>query len=187
MPTYLSTPTANYALGRNTTLTLTFLAPVGSASYTSVTMEICISQGQVSMDTDTIEIASNCQSGWKVKLPGLISGTVTGTGYVASSNVTSTGNALSLRTDPINLLQFLGQPAAVTISAETNIVVSNTLDNDFPFDLAPPSANPINGFFKSSNVSISPDDAVKMDFTIELSGAQNLIGFVALSQAVTTA
>jgi hypothetical protein len=119
MPTYLSTPTANYALGRNTTLTLTFLAPVGSVSYTSVTMEICISQGQVSMDTDTIEIASNCQSGWKVKLPGLISGTVTGTGYVASSNVTSTGNALSLRTDPINLLQFLGQPAAVTISAET--------------------------------------------------------------------
>jgi hypothetical protein len=37
-----------------------------------------------------------------------------------------------------------------------------------------------NGFFKTGSVTISPDDAVKVSMSIELSGEQSVSGFAAV-------
>lgn len=170
------TPPSSYALGRNSVVELTF--PDSTGAYT-VIMDLCISQGTVNIDTDTIEIPSNCQKGWKIKLPGLKSGTVTGTGYIAKSN--PSGSTL---TGPLNVLKYLSEYCSVNIKVQTDLTAT---DPDEPFQISAPLTNLANGFFKSSNVSITPDDAVKCDFTIELSGAQNLQGFMAIaSTSVTT-
>lgn len=189
---YGRTPVSNYGLGRNSVLELVFSEIGGTGTQLSAIFAICISAGSVSLDVDTIEIASNCQSGWKIKLPGLISGTVTATGYIASSAVKKTDGKTMPSTDkdPMNILQYLGKTCEVGLMVDTP---KNELSNpdtsmplsDQPFFLLGTSDNPRNGFFKSASISISPDDAVKIDFTLELSGASDLRGYAAVAAAET--
>jgi hypothetical protein len=173
MPTSVTTtPPNKYALGRNSTLTLGFYNSVTDAYDISVT--ICMSQGSVSIDTDTIEVPSNCQGGWKIKLPGLIGGTVTGSGYIASSIASST------EAGALNMLKYMAGFCSVAVESVTQ---PGAASEDSPFVLTGTVANPVNGFFKTTNVSISPDDSVKIDFTIELSGAQSMTGYMAVASA----
>ena len=88
------TPINKYGLGRNSFVTIWF-ENNSTGTAVSVGFSICISEGSVSLDTDTIEINSNCQNGWKVKLPGLKSGTASFTGYIASSVLGTPGPALT--------------------------------------------------------------------------------------------
>lgn len=186
---FRKTPVANYALGRDSIITLGFKNPTTGAE--DVSFDICISQGSVSIDTDTIEVPSNCQSGWKIKLPGLKGGTVSATGYVASSSVSGTNadttpavTVLSTTDSLLNILQYLGQPCVVIIKAKTYNAVglANATLGDIPFQVAAKPSNPYNGFLKSANASISPDDAVKIDFSVELSGESELRGLMAIAQ-----
>jgi hypothetical protein len=192
MATFRKTPTSNYALGRETTVTLWFKDPNTSAQ--NVSFDICISQGSVSIDTDTIEVPSNCQAGWKIKLPGLKGGTISATGYIASSQITglntdtaAIATANSTTDSLLNIMQYLSQPCGVVILAHnynaagyTGNVSANS-PGDMPLRVAYKSSNPYNGFLKSCNVSISPDDAVKIDFSIELSGESELRGLMAIA------
>jgi len=192
MATYRKTPTSNYALGRETTVTLWFKDPNSSAQ--NISFDICISQGSVSIDTDTIEVPSNCQAGWKIKLPGLKGGTISATGYIASSSITGLNTDAALpvtansTTDSLlNIMQYLSQPCGVVILAHNYNAanysgnVSANSPGDMPLRIAYKSSNPFNGFLKSCNVSISPDDAVKIDFSIELSGESELRGLMAIA------
>jgi len=192
MATFRKTPTSNYALGRETTVTLWFKDPNSSAQ--NVSFDICISQGSVSIDTDTIEVPSNCQAGWKIKLPGLKGGTISATGYIASSQITglntdtaAIATANSTTDSLLNIMQYLSQPCGVVILAHNYNAANysgNTTANtpgDMPLRIAYKSSNPYNGFLKSCNVSISPDDAVKIDFSIELSGESELRGLMAIA------
>lgn len=170
------TAPSRYALGRNTTVTLLFRSKTlsnGVYSYSNsydVGFELCISEGSVSLDTDNIDVPSNCQSGWRIKLPGLKSGTVSGTGYIAAT----TGASLPYSAEhKYNLLKYLGDDCQVYVSAEVPQV-----SNAEPFVLEP-GGSESNGYFKTGSVSINPDDAVKVSFAIELSGAQSAQGFVA--------
>lgn len=200
MATYRKTPTSNYALGRETTVTLWFKNP--STGIEDISFDICISQGSVSIDTDTIEVPSNCQAGWKIKLPGLKGGTVSATGYIASSSITGLNTdttpiatAESTTESNLNIMQYLSKPCAVLIQAHnynaagyTGNVSANS-PGDIPLRIGYKASNPYNGFLKSCNVSISPDDAVKIDFSIELSGESDLRGLMAIAvgQQGTTA
>lgn len=165
-----------YALGRNTTVSLVFRnKTLANGVYTysnsyDVAFEVCISEGSVSLDVDNIDVPSNCQSGWRIKLPGLKSGTVSGTGYIAAT----TGATLPYSVEhKYNLMRYLGDSCLVYLSAEVPEV-----SNETPFTLDPAGTGS-NGYFKTGSVSINPDDAVKVSFAIELSGAQSVQGFVA--------
>lgn len=192
MANYRKTPTSNYALGRETTVTLWFKNP--STNVEDISFDICISQGSVSIDTDTIEVPSNCQAGWKIKLPGLKGGTVSATGYIASSSIdglntsnTTLVTAPSTTASHLNIMQYLSQPCGVLIQAHNYNAAGFTGTNithptgDIPLQIGYKSSNPYNGFLKSCNVSISPDDAVKIDFSIELSGESDLRGLMAIA------
>jgi hypothetical protein len=192
MATFRKTPTSNYALGRETTVTLWFKDQNSSAQ--NVSFDICISQGSVSIDTDTIEVPSNCQAGWKIKLPGLKGGTISATGYIASSQITglntdtaAIATANSTTDSLLNIMQYLSQPCGVLIQAHNYNAAGFTGTNithptgDIPLQIGYKSSNPYNGFLKSCNVSISPDDAVKIDFSIELSGESDLRGLMAIA------
>ena len=198
------TPIDKYALGRNSFISIWFLDKT-TGKYT-IGFSVCISEGSVSLDTDTIEINSNCQSGWKVKLPGLKSGTASFTGYIASSVINTPGPGGELVGEPtagrnkFDILQYLGQaclfyctslqsPSATSFAA-VGSTVQDSGQNEVPFSLQPggtmegtssyvPSAN---GFFKTGSVTISPDDAVKVSMAVELSGRQVLSGFVAVGR-----
>ena len=190
---YAKTPVSNYALGRNAYLLLVFPEKVATgATQTYAMFAICISAGSVSLDVDTIEIASNCQSGWKIKLPGLISGTLTGTGYIASSAVVfDSGDTESSKyLSPMNILGYLGKVCEISLTIDTpkedlSSPSADITSFDYPLYVGPSTANPRNGFFKSASISVSPDDAVKMDFTIELSGESDLKGYMAVGEAET--
>lgn len=196
------TPTDKYALGRNSFVSLWFFNT--KTSKYDIGFSICISEGSVSLDTDTIEINSNCQSGWKIKLPGLKSGTASLTGYIASSVANTPGPGYELRGEPtagrnkFDILQYLGKPClfyctslqspSATAFATVGSAVQDSGLNEVPFSLQPsgtlegtssmvPNAN---GFFKTGSVTISPDDAVKVSMSVELSGRQVLSGFVAV-------
>jgi hypothetical protein len=136
----------------------------------------------------------------------LKSGTASLTGYIASSVLNTPGPGLELRGEPtsgrnrFDILQYLGQPClfyATSLQAPSSTsfadVASAATDsglNEVPFSLQPGGtlegtssmvANP-NGFFKTGSVSISPDDAVKVSISVELSGRQVLSGFVAVGR-----
>jgi hypothetical protein len=171
------TSSDRYALGRNSTVTLGFRSKTlvgGVYSYSGTYdtfFEICISEGSVSLDTDNIDIPSNCQSGWRIKLPGLKSGTVSGTGYIA----VTTGASLPLTSaHKYNIYKYLGDPCQVYITGEVP-----EISNAEPFVLEPFDSTTGNGYFKTGSVTINPDDALKISFAIELSGAQDVLGFVA--------
>ena len=198
------TPVDKYALGRNSFLSVFFLDKTTNR-YT-IGFSICISEGSVSLDTDTIEINSNCQSGWKVKLPGLKSGTASFTGYIASSVSNTPGPGGELVGEPtsgrnkFDILQYLGQPClfycvALQSPSQTSFAApgSAALDsgqNEVPFSMCPTGTSEgtssyvpnANGFFKTGSVTISPDDAVKVSMSVELSGRQVLSGFVAVGR-----
>ena len=182
------TPVDKYALGRNTFVTIYFENNDGALPV-FVFFEVCISEGSVSLDTDTIEINSNCQNGWKVKLPGLKSGTASFTGYIASSVIRTPGQQIDEDTDDphsiFNIMQYLGQPCWLYIKSLQNPGVLVGANEEIPFALIPMGSTAAgteqkNGFFKTGSVTISPDDAVKVSMTIELSGEQSLTGFAAV-------
>jgi hypothetical protein len=171
------TSSDRYALGRNSTLTLLFRQKTlagGVYTYSSsydVGFEICISEGSVTLDTDNIDIPSNCQAGWRIKLPGLKSGTVSGTGYIA----VTTGASLPLTSNhKYNIYKYLGDPCQVYVTGEVP-----EISNAEPFVLEPADSTAGNGYFKTGSVTVNPDDALKISFTIELSGVQDVLGFVA--------
>ena len=190
------TPVDKYALGRNSFVELYFRGLASAASTYDVGFSICISEGTLSLDTDTIEINSNCQNGWKVKLPGLKSGTLSFTGYIASSVNQTPGPGMTF--DPTtarnkhDIMQYLGEPCVAFVyslqNPDENFFGSGTtLDPETPFALIADIQNlkelP-NGFFKTGSVTISPDDAVKVSMSVELSGKQIVQGYVAVGALV---
>ena len=188
MPTPRPTPVDKYALGRNTFVTIYFEDNEGVFPV-FVYFEICISEGSVSLDTDTIEINSNCQNGWKVKLPGLKSGTASFTGYIASSILRTPGQQITEDTNEphnlFNIMKYLGQPCWLYMKSLQNPGVLIGPHEEIPFALIPMGSTDAgteqkNGFFKTGSVTISPDDAVKVSMSIELSGEQSVTGFVAV-------
>lgn len=195
MATPRPTPIDKYALGRNSFVTIWF-ENITAGVTTHVYFSVCISEGSVSLDTDTIEINSNCQNGWKVKLPGLKSGTASFTGYIASSAKGTPGPAVTEDTDiahnMFDIMQYLGQTCWVYIYALQNpdetagkFGYETVGDAEIPFALIPMGSTvkgteKQNGFFKTGSVTISPDDAVKISMSIELSGEQSVTGFAAV-------
>ena len=186
------TPINKYGLGRNSFVTIWF-ENNSTGTAVSVGFSICISEGSVSLDTDTIEINSNCQNGWKVKLPGLKSGTASFTGYIASSVLGTPGPALTEDTsvghNMFDIMQYLGQTCWLyiyTLQDPSEIGFgAPTFEEETPFALIPMGSSAAgterqNGFFKTGSVTISPDDAVKVSMAIELSGEQSVTGFVAV-------
>jgi hypothetical protein len=196
MATPRPTPVDKYALGRNSFVEMWFLQAGTADSY--VGFSICISEGSVSLDTDTIEINSNCQAGWKVKLPGLKSGTASFTGYIASSieGTPGPGEALEFDSDTArdkhDIMQYLGEPCffyAYSLQspsqASGEFGIQSGSSDEVPFALIPQGSSiladeQVNGFFKTGSVTISPDDAVKVSMSVELSGKQTIQGFVAV-------
>lgn len=190
------TPIDKYALGRNSFVDIYFEHIGAGGTKTYPGFSVCISEGSVSLDTDTIEINSNCQNGWKVKLPGLKSGTASFTGYIASSINGTPGPGMSWDTnvthDKFDIMQYLGQPCYIYIyslqnpsEASAQFGQGTTGDMESPFNLFPMGSTDagteqVNGFFKTGSVTISPDDAVKVSMSVELSGAQGLSGFIAV-------
>lgn len=171
-----------YALGRNTLITLvvkgkfaTDFEGSGGWIYSDdfdTQWVICVSEASVTLETDTIEIPSNCQFGWKVKLPGLKSGTVSGTGYIAMPPNLDAPTGL----EATNVMKYLGDPCQIMIENKVP-----ALSNKDAFNIVPPSADGANGFIKNLSVTISPDDATRVNFAIELSGSQDVVGFLATS------
>ena len=196
MATPRPTPVDKYALGRNSFVEMWFLQAGTTDSF--VAFSICISEGSVSLDTDTIEINSNCQAGWKVKLPGLKSGTASFTGYIASSieGTPGPGAALDFDSDTArdkhDIMQYLGEPCyfyAYSLQspsqASGEFGIQSGSSDEVPFALIPQGSSllgdeQVNGFFKTGSVTISPDDAVKVSMSVELSGKQTIQGFVAV-------
>lgn len=171
-----------YALGRNSRVTLQVRPKTGLGANTIYGPDfdqywvICISEASVTLDTDTIEINSNCQSGWKIKLPSMKSGTVSGTGYIAMTRDPATNELWGPGGTSDNIMRYLGDPCQIMI--EGRVPELTTAD---VFSIVPPDVNGSNGFIKSLSVTISPDDALRINFVIELSGSQDLIGFIANS------
>jgi hypothetical protein len=183
------TPIDKYALGRNSSITIWFDHTSAAGVVTPVAFEVCISEGSISLDTDTIEINSNCQNGWKVKLPGLKSGTASFTGYIASSVSKTPGPGMTentgVATSMYDIMSYLGQTCYLYINTVQDPDASDA-NAEFPLVLIPPGSTAAgteqkNGFFKTGSVTISPDDAVKVSMAVELSGAQHVTGFVAAS------
>lgn len=183
------TPIDKYALGRNSSVTLWFEHVSNAGVKTDVGFVICISEGSISLDTDTIEINSNCQSGWKVKLPGLKSGTASFTGYIASSISKTPGPGMTentaIETSKYDIMSYLGKACWVYINTIQDPDAA-TADIEYPLALIPPGSTAAgteqkNGFFKTGSVTISPDDAIKVSMAVELSGAQHVTGFVAVA------
>ena len=169
------TPVNLYALGRDIWIDLLFQsvnATDPNAPFT-VGMRLCISAGTVALDTDIIEVPSNCQAGWKVKIPTMKSGTLSCTGYVAASYQPMNNE------ERFNILNYLGRFCQVAIYHQPTDASGNVISTGESFHVQPkgPGAN---GVLKTASVSVSPDDVVKIDFTIELSGAQEAMAFVAV-------
>jgi len=171
------TPVQNYALGRDCVLDLLFQPPSSAdpnAEF-SVGMRLCISEGNIAFETDIIEIPSNCQKGWKVKLPGLKSGSVTFTGYAAISTIPqAVGDKLSLGT-------YLGDFCQVALyHAQEDL--NGVWNGESAFDLEPMVVGTgANGVVRNLNVTVSPDDVCKVQGTIELTGAQEFFLYMAVA------
>lgn len=133
----MASPAATkYALGRNEVVTVTYLG---------VTRTICISEGSIDITTDTIEISNNCNAGWKIKLPGQSSGSMSATGYVATQAgpgpLTWRGNIvyvsfIAYDSDPVaqsSPMSFSG--LAVCSQVRTSIDSNDALRVELTFDL----------------------------------------------------
>lgn len=96
-------PTASnkYALGRNTYVRMTVYNDIGAVIIPETS--VCISDGSLSLTADVITIPNNCNSGWKIKLPGNKEGSIRFTGHVASSST--------------DFLQAIGQNAYVELES----------------------------------------------------------------------
>ena len=168
------TPIQNYALGRDCILELLFQSPNDNSANPDfkVGFRVCISEGSVTIESDTLEIPSNCQRGWKVKLPGLKSGTLSFTGFLAISEIPTIDTASH------NILQYIGKTCMVAIYHAQVDGQERPTGNE-AFYIGPNTG--ANGVVKSANVSVSPDDVCKMSMVIELSGAQAMGGFIAVA------
>ena len=168
------TPIQNYALGRDCILELLFQSPNDNSANPDfkVGFRVCISEGSVTIESDTLEIPSNCQRGWKIKLPGLKSGTLSFTGFLAISEIPTNDTASH------NILQYIGKTCMVAIYHAQVDGQERPTGNE-AFYIGPNTG--ANGVVKSANVSVSPDDVCKMSMVIELSGAQTAHGFVAVA------
>jgi hypothetical protein len=171
------TPIQAYALGRDCVVDLLFQLPSATsptAAY-SVGMRICISEGTLNLESDVIEIGSNCQKGWKVKLPGLKSGTLTFTGYLAISSTPQSDN------DKLAISTYLGKFCQCAIWH-----MPTDQDGDWTgesaFDIEPKTVgNDANGLVRSLNITVTPDDVCKVNGTIELTGDQSFFAYMAVS------
>lgn len=173
------TPVNLYALGRDTWIDLLFQSVTATDPNApfSIGLRLCISAGTVALDTDIIEVPSNCQSGWKVKIPTMKSGTLSCTGYVAASYQPMNTQ------HRFNILNYLGRFCQAAIYHQPTDAAGNVIPTGEAFHVQPISSG-ANALLKSASVSVSPDDVVKIDFTIELSGAQEAMAFVAVGKYV---
>ena len=147
----MPTATNRYALGRGTA----FLINIPNASP----IDICVSEGSIDLSADVIEIPSNCYSGWKIKLAGNKQGTVSVTGYVASS--TSNTN------DPFDWIGEVVSFSCTAMDQQTNAGVAMQLSSS--------------GVVTGVRVSIDANDALRCEMTIEMSGAPT--GFATIAVA----
>jgi hypothetical protein len=138
-----------YALGRNTIFGIT---------YNGSTSNICVSEGSIDLSADMIEIANNCNSGWKIKLPGNKQGTMTLTGYLA----TKAGNGP---------LTWLGEVVAFTCLA------FDSDENDQGQSMEFGGEATVTG----ARVSIDSNDACRVEMTLELTGAPSNTSFMLLA------
>jgi hypothetical protein len=82
-----------------------------------------------------------------------------------------------------DIMSYLGQTCWLYINTIQDPDASD-VNVEYPLVLIPPGSTAAgteqkNGFFKTGSVTISPDDAVKVSMSVELSGAQHVTGFVA--------
>lgn len=170
------TPVQNYALGRDCVLDLLFQAPSADPTTADFTvgMKLCISEGSIALDVDMLEIASNCQRGWKLKLPGLKSGTLNFTGFAAVSSIPTTpGDKLSLATYHGKFCQVAMYHNQVN---HLDVPTGNSA-----FELVPKTVGKgANGFVRNLNITVSPDDVCKVTGTIEFTGDQDFMLYMAV-------
>ena len=134
-------PTASnkYALGRNT---------IFNISYGGLSKNICVSEGNIDLSANTIEIINNCNNGWVIKLPGLRSGTISLTGYLA----TEQGEGP---------LTWLGEIVGF------DCLAYDSNENNQGQPLAFGGMASVTG----ARVSIDANDACRVEMTLELTGA----------------
>lgn len=154
-----ATPVAHYALGRNTEFVIQYPADSGN------TITLCVADGSIELTTDQIEINNNCYSGWKVKLPGNKSGTINVTGYIASG---TTANANS----NLQLLKWFGEVVSFACSAYDGR--GGALTQQAMYFSA-------DGVVTSCRISIDPNDALRAELTIDISGQP--VGYAGLARA----
>jgi hypothetical protein len=152
-----ATPPVQYALGRGTIFQIRY--PVGTGNI----INLCISDGSIELTTDQIEINNNCYSGWKVKLPGNKSGTINVTGFVASDSTVGANSQ-------IQLLSWFG-----------NIVEFECEAYDGQANAAQALFFNAQGVVTSCRISVSPDDAVRAELTIDISGQP--VGYASLARS----
>jgi hypothetical protein len=153
-----ATVPARYALGRNTRFAIQYPADTGQ------TIILCVSDGSIELTADQIEINNNCYSGWKVKLPGNKSGTISVTAFVASDGAVGP-------TSPLQFFNWFGETIYFELVA---------------YDGQTPQVNALNfnayGVVTSSRVSVTPDDALRAELTIDISGEPD-IAFASLARS----
>ena len=175
------TPVQNYALGRDCVLDMLFLSPNNpNATKFTIGFRVCISEGSLALDTDTIEVPSNCQKGWKIKLPGLKSGTLSFTGYLAVSHEPTNIEEVQ------NILLFLGQFCQIALYHDKTLP-NGDMSGKSAFTIEPSVPDKgtdqlANGLLKSCNVTVSPDDVMKVNMVVELTGAQTIGAFLAVAE-----
>ena len=144
-----------YALGRNTTFKIQYPANTGQSIF------ICVSEGSIDLSSDVIEIPSNCYGGWKIKLSGNKSGTVSVTGYIASGQNAS---------DVSNLQPYKWIGEVVTFECDAyDQQASQAQALSFSAD----------GVVTGVRVSIDANDALRCEMTIEVSGEP--VGFAGIA------
>ena len=144
----MATPVAHYALGRNTEFTIQYPANTGQSII------LCVADGSIELTTDQIEINNNCYSGWKVKLPGNKSGTVNVTGFVASGPTANSNSNLQL-------FKWFGEVVSFTCEAYDGR--GGALTQQAMSFMA-------DGVVTSCRISIDPNDAIRAELTIDISG-----------------
>lgn len=140
---------AKYALGRLTIFTVTYLG---------VTKTVCVSEGSLEITTDTIEINNNCNAGWKIKLPGQTTGSISMTGYVATQ----------------------AGPGPLTWRGNIVYVAFTAYDSD-PASQGQPMYFSGNAVCTQARTSFDASDALRAELTFELSGAPDTTSYMQIA------
>lgn len=143
-----ATPSNQYALGRNSLFRVT---------YAGLSKNICVSEGSIDLSANTIEITNNCNNGWVIKLPGLRSGTISITGYLATETgegpLTWLGEIVSFMCEAYDSQNVQGLPLYFEGMASCT----------------------------GARVSIDANDACRVEMTFELTGAPSDSSFTQLA------